>query len=82
MSIEAVIAIVSTGFSIAAAGAVVAGFLRALHRDIGNLYKDLGKVAERVARIEGMLDGWRDTIRETVREVLEERERRGVEAAN
>ena len=37
MSIEVVIAIVSVGFSLVAAAAVIAGFLRTLHRDMGNL---------------------------------------------
>ena len=42
-------------------GAAVLAFLWSLHRDIGNLRKDLGRdisdLRDRVSRIEGMLAG-------------------------
>ena len=70
------------GSSLVAAAAVIAGFLWSLHRDMGNLRRDMGRLAERVAHIEGMLSGWRDLLREAVREAIDERDRRAAGAGD
>ena len=66
-------------YSLLAAAAVIAGLVRTLHRDMGNMHRDIRKLAERVAHVEGMLSGWRDVVREAVRKAIDDWDRRAAE---